>query len=247
MAKTGPEDGAPQPAGAMLADHSGALSLALGVVAALYARERSGRGQTVDASIFGTLLALQAFEFGYASISGVETPRAGRGHQFLRGAWGAFRTRDGWLCLAGVDDKRWPAFCRILGIEHLRADPSLEASAGRNYAGDKLRDVLDQAFPARDTADWLERLSAADVLVGPVLAYTDIARLEQARTNGYVTQIDQPEVGPVRMVGNPLQLGATPVETTRPAPELGQHTEEVLLELGFDWDAIGKLRETGAI
>ena len=247
MAKTGPEEGAPQPAGAMLADHSGALSLALGVVAALYARERSGRGQTVDASIFGTLLALQAFEFGYASISGVETPRAGRGHQFLRGAWGAFRTRDGWLCLAGVDDKRWPAFCRILGIEHLRADPSLEASAGRNYAGDKLRDVLDQAFPARDTADWLERLSAADVLVGPVLAYTDIARLEQARTNGYVTQIEQPEVGTVHMVGNPLQLGATPVETTRPAPELGQHTEEVLLELGFDWDAIGKLRDTGAI
>jgi len=247
MAKTGPEDGAPQPAGAMVADHSGALSLALGVVAALYARERSGRGQTVDASIFGTLLALQAFEFGFASISGVETPRAGRGHQFLRGAWGAFRTRDGWLCLAGVDDKRWPEFCRILGIEQLRADPELELSASRNYAGDKLRDALDRAFPARDTSDWLEQLARADVLVGPVLAYTDLTRLEQARANGYVTEIDQPEIGPVRMVGNPLQLGETPVETTRPAPELGQHTEEVLLEYGFDWDAIAALRGTGAI
>lgn len=247
MAKTGPEDGAPQPAGAMIADHSGALSLALGVVAALYSRERSGRGQTVDASIFGTLLALQAFEFGYASLSGGETRRAGRGHQFLRGAWGAFRTRDGWLCLAGVDDKRWPEFCRIVGIDHLRDDPELALSASRNYAGDKLRDALDQVFPRRSTSEWLDDLSRADVLVGPVLAYTDIARLEQARTNGYVTEIEQPEVGRVRMVGNPLQLGATPVDATRPAPELGQHTEEVLLELGFDWDSIAALRDKGAI
>jgi crotonobetainyl-CoA:carnitine CoA-transferase CaiB-like acyl-CoA transferase len=247
MAKTGPEDGAPQPAGALIGDHSGALSLALGVLAALYAREKSGRGQTVDASIFGTVLALQAFEFGYTSVSGVETPRAGRGHQFLRGAWGAFRTRDGWLCLAGVDDKRWPAFCRILGIEALRADPKLETSATRNYAGDRLRDALDAAFPARTSAEWLELLAEADVLAGPVLAYADLVDHEQALTNGYVTEIDQPEIGRVKMVGNPVQLGDTPLDTTRPAPELGQHTEEVLLEAGLDWDEIAALREAGAI
>jgi crotonobetainyl-CoA:carnitine CoA-transferase CaiB-like acyl-CoA transferase len=246
MAKTGPEDGAPQPAGVLVGDHTGGLSLALGVVAALFARERTGRGQTVDASIFGSVLALQAFEFGFTSLSGVETPRAGRGHQFLRGAWGAFRTRDGWICLAGVDDKRWPDFCRILGIEHLRADPKLEASASRNYAGDRLRDALDAAFPARTSAEWLELLSAADVLVGPVLGYADLVDLEQARANGYVTEIDQPEIGRVRMIGNPVQLGDTPVDATRPAPELGQHTEEVLLESGFDWDEIERLRKAQA-
>jgi crotonobetainyl-CoA:carnitine CoA-transferase CaiB-like acyl-CoA transferase len=246
MAKTGPEDGPPFPAGVLVGDHTGGLALALGVVSALYARERGGRGQTVDASIFGSVLALQAFEFGFASMGEIETPRAGRGHQFLRGAWGAFRTRDGWLCLAGVDDKRWPAFCRILGIEQLRADPQMEASASRNYAGDRLRDALDAAFPARTTAEWLDELSRADVLAGPVLGYRDLVDHEQARANGYVTEIDQPEVGRVRMVGNPLQLGATPLDTTRPAPELGQHTEEVLLEAGFDWDAIAALRAQGA-
>jgi crotonobetainyl-CoA:carnitine CoA-transferase CaiB-like acyl-CoA transferase len=246
MAKTGPEDGAPLPAGALIGDHSGGLSLALGVVAALFARERSGRGQTVDASIFGSVLALQAFEFSFASVSGVETARAGRGHQFLRGAWGAFRTRDGWLCLAGVDDKRWPAFCRILGIEHLRADPHLETSATRNYSGDRLRDALDAAFPARSSAEWLEALAEADVLAGPVLAYRDLVDHAQARANGYVTEIAQPEVGPLRMVGNPVQLGDTPLDTTRPAPELGQHTEEVLLESGFGWDEIERLRKAQA-
>jgi formyl-CoA transferase len=85
------------------------------------------------------------------------------------------------------------------------------------------------------------------VLAGPVLAYRDLVDLEQARTNGYVTEIDQPEVGRLRMVGNPLQLGATPLDTTRPAPELGQHTEEVLLEAGLDWDDLSALRAKGAI
>ena len=119
MAKTGPEGAPPTPCGALVADHSSAFTLVIGILAALLSRGRTGRGQKVDASIYGTVLALQPMEIAFASIAGREPERAGRGHQFLHGVWGAFRTRDGWICLAGVDDKRWPGFCAALEIEHL--------------------------------------------------------------------------------------------------------------------------------
>src|SRR5579883_1405223 len=134
MAKTGMPDDPPLPAGIMAADHSGAISLAAGILAALLARERTGQGQKVDVSIYGTLLAMQGFEINYTSLSGQEPGRAGRSHAFLQGVWGAFRTADGYLCLAGVDDGRWPRFCRILGIEHLEKAPGFD-NIGRNVHG----------------------------------------------------------------------------------------------------------------
>jgi len=245
MAKTGPEDGEPHAAGALVADHSGALTLLAGILAALFARERTGKGQRVDVSIYGTVLALQPMELNFTSLSGVETPRAGRGHQFLHGVWGAFPTQDGHICLAGVDDKRWPAFCEALGIQHLRDDPKHELVT-RNYHGQATSDVLDQIFPQRTTAEWMERLSAIDVLAAPVASYQQILASEQAALNGYLTEMNHPELGKIRIVGSPIGLSETPVTVSAPPPELGQNTEEVLLEAGFDWSEVEALRGNGA-
>jgi crotonobetainyl-CoA:carnitine CoA-transferase CaiB-like acyl-CoA transferase len=245
MAKTGPENGAPHPAGALVADHSGALSLLAGILAALFARERSGRGQRVDVSIYGTVMALQPMELNFTSISGIETPRAGRGHQFLHGVWGAFPTRDGFICLAGVDDKRWPAFCAALGIEHLRDDP-VHDNVTRNYHGTTISDVLDAEFPKRSTADWMERLTAIDVLAAPVASYQEVLASEQAAVNGYITEMDHPEIGKIRVVGSPIGLSETPVTPGGPPPELGQHTEEILLDAGYAWEEVETLRGNGA-
>jgi crotonobetainyl-CoA:carnitine CoA-transferase CaiB-like acyl-CoA transferase len=245
MAKTGPQDGEPHAAGALVADHSGALTLLAGILAALFARERTGRGQRVDVSIYGTVLALQPMELNFTSLSGVETPRAGRGHQFLHGVWGAFPTKDGHICLAGVDDKRWPAFCEALGLEHLRDDPKHEVVT-RNYHGWATADVLDQVFPQRTTAEWMERLTAIDVLAAPVASYQEILASEQAALNGYLTEMEHPELGKIRIVGSPIGLSETPVTVSTPPPELGQNTEEVLLEAGFEWDQIEALRRNGA-
>jgi crotonobetainyl-CoA:carnitine CoA-transferase CaiB-like acyl-CoA transferase len=245
MAKTGPQDGEPHAAGALVADHSGALTLLAGILAALFARERTGRGQRVDVSIYGTVLALQPMELNFTSLSGVETPRAGRGHQFLHGVWGAFPTKDGHICLAGVDDKRWPAFCEALGLEHLRDDPKHEVVT-RNYHGWATADVLDQVFPQRTTAEWMERLTAIDVLAAPVASYQEILASEQAALNGYLTEMEHPELGKIRIVGSPIGLSETPVTVSTPPPELGQNTEEVLLDAGFEWDQIEALRRNGA-
>jgi len=246
MAKNGPESEPPLPCGALVADHSGALTLFSGVLAALFARERSGRGQRVDASIYGTMLAMQPMEIDFTSISGVETRRAGRGHQFLHGVWGAFATRDGWICLAGVDDQRWPRFCAIVGLEHLVDDPEC-ANLARNFYGDKIERILDSAFSSRTTDEWMALLAEADILATPVCDYQDVLESEQALANGYLAWLDHPQAGRVKVVGNPITLSETPLEPPAPAPELGQHTEEVLLEIGYSWEEIAALREAGAV
>jgi len=245
MAKTGPDSGEPHAAGALVADHSGALTLLSGILAALFARERTGRGQRVDVSIYGTVLALQPMELNFSSLSGLETPRAGRGHQFLHGVWGAFATTDGHICLAGVDDKRWPSFCDAMGIAHLRDDPAHD-NVTRNYHGYATAKVLDEIFPTRTTADWMERLTAIDVLAAPVASYQEILASEQAAENGYLTHMQHPDLGRIKIVGSPIGLSETPVTVSGPPPELGANTEEILLDAGYSWEEVEALRGKGA-
>ncbi len=246
MAKNGFASEPPHPCGALVADHTGALTLMAGVLAALFVRERTGEGQRVDASIYGTMLALQPMEIDFTSISGKETRRAGRGHQFLQGVWGAFPTQDGWICLAGVDDKRWPRFCEIVGLDHLVNDPECD-NFSRNFYGAKIETILEEAFTAKTTAEWMTLLTAADILATPVQQYQDILDSEQAIANGYITWMDHPQMGRTKVVGNPIALSDTPLSPPAPAPELGQHTEEVLLEVGYSWQEIAALREKGVL
>jgi crotonobetainyl-CoA:carnitine CoA-transferase CaiB-like acyl-CoA transferase len=247
MAKTGLPSDPPLPCGILVADHCGGLSLANGVLAALLAREREGKAQRVDVSIYGTLIAMQGMEINYASITGVEPERAGRGHQFLHGVWGAFRTRDGHICIAGVDDKRWPDFCRILGIQHLQNDPEYGDNVVRNFHGEKIQKVLDQIFLNKTSAEWLKELNAADVLVTEVVDYLTVLKSEQAQANGYLLPLDHPVAGRVLVSGMPVSLnGEIPTQAEMP-PEHGQHTEEVLMELGYSWEDIGSFRDSGAV
>lgn len=179
MAKNGMLDDRPLPCGSLIADHSGAFMLMSGILAALYAREKTGKGQKVDACIYGTVIAMQPMEINFTSVSGVETRKAGRGHQFLQGVWGSFQTQDGWICLAGVDDKRWPDFCRVLGIEHIVSEPEYSDNVIRNFRGVKIEQLLDEVFPTKTTAEWMEILIGVDVLATPVQDYQDILNSEQ--------------------------------------------------------------------
>lgn len=245
MAINGMPDDPPLIAGTFVADNSGALCLAGAVLAALFARERTGEGQRVDSSIYGTMIAIQATEVNYASFTGLEPGRTGRGaNPLLQGVWGAFKTGDGYLCLAGVDDKRWSRFCRIMGIE----ENDLEFGvAVRHTHGEKLRATLDGIFPRKTTRQWLTELNEADILATEVSDYRTLLESQQARENGYLLEMEHPTAGRLLVNGSPVSVNGEIAQEAKPAPELGQHTEEVMLEVGYTWDEIAATREAGAI
>jgi len=242
MAHTGMDDQPPLPAGVVMADYAGAMMAAMGVLAALQARTRTGRGQKVDTSMYGVMLALQPWEVIQTSLTGRENRRAGRGHQFLNGAWGAFETSDGWLALAGIEDTRWPAFCEIIGRPDLVDDPDYDGDS-RNFAGRRIHDLLDAVFIENTTDYWLRKLLAADIFAGEVATYRDVLNSEQAIANNYIREVDHPEVGPFKMVGPPIALSETPFREAEPAPTLGGDADAILEELGYDLAAIAALKE----
>ena len=246
MAKTGQDPDPPMPAGTNIADYSGAHMLVTAVLAALVQRGRTGRGQRVDVSLYGTMIAHHNWELFQAGLVGRDPHRAGHAHPHMAGAWGGFRTKDGWLILSGVQDPVWPRFCDIIGRPDLAADPHWTGRT-RNIDGDAFRAVIADAFTGRTTAEWMALLGPADILATPAATYLDVLADEQAVANNYVRTVEHPEHGPLKLVGSPIAFGGAELREAADAPALGADTDGVLAELGFDPPAIAALRAGGAI
>lgn len=241
------EDGSfPSPVGAVIADHSAAQNLTSGILAALFARERTGRGQRVDVSLLGGQVWAQAWELTHYLLSGNLPGRANRGHPLLGGVWRVFPTADGHLALAGAGGSLWPGFCRAIGRPDLIADARFEAGAIPEAHRPALLDILMDLFPTRTTADWCERLKAEAQRFAPVQDYAQLARDPQVWANGYLVEIEHPQWGRIPAIGCPIRFSDTPARVDGLIPELGQHTESVLLEAGLTWDELIDLRARGA-
>jgi crotonobetainyl-CoA:carnitine CoA-transferase CaiB-like acyl-CoA transferase len=246
MAMTGEADGGPLPVGAAVADYMGAMNLALSVIAALYAREKTGRGQKVETSLFGSAIASQAWEL-QTYIMGRVKRRAGRGHGYLPTIWRTFQTKDGWAVIGGVGDDRWPAFCAAVGMPELEHDARFANGLVRIQNIQQLYPLLDDRFLSKTTAEWIPILEEHDMICAPVQDHEALLSDDQALANDYIIDIDHPLAGPMQAVGFPWKFSETPASAAPAAPELGQHTEEILLDLGYNWDEIGTLREAKTI
>lgn len=245
MLRSGPEDGPPTPTGAAIADQVGAMMLCSGILAAVVKRERTGEGEQVDVSLYGSQIALQSWEINTESFSGDTAPRAGLGHPLLtsRSVWRSYETADGWLVIGGATTDKFAALCDELGLNDL----------AERYPDDRSRaagmlDIhphLAKAIRAGTTDEWIARFRARDIFCGPVQTYGDILADPQARANGYIATMPHAAYGEALVVGCPIQFGGEPQTEVAPPPELGDSTERYLTELGYSWDEIESLREAG--
>lgn len=238
---------APVPAGAAIADHIGGLTLALGIVSALLCRERTGVGQRLETSLLGGMLAAQSWELTLHMMTGELPPRGGRGNPYLLFQWYTYRTADGWMAIGGIDPTRWPAFCRAIGRPELETDSRFDSAGKRIRERAALNALLDAHFSQRPTAEWVSRLEAADIFCAPVLDYAEITSHEQVYVNRYVVETEHPRAGRTRVIASPIQFAETPARCDRPEPQLGEHTQEVLVESGYTEDDIASLRAAGVI
>jgi crotonobetainyl-CoA:carnitine CoA-transferase CaiB-like acyl-CoA transferase len=244
-ANAAPGDADPVPVGPTIADQTGAFLLACGILMALFHRERTGRGQKVDVSLLGGMIALQGWHIAHYLLTGkmalMSSERTQRSPLFTY-----YRARDGWFTIAIIDPRQWPALCRIVGLPEIEEDPRFAETQDRNSHAEELIAILDERFAQRSRDEWLRILEAEEIPCGPVQAYPELVEDEQVRANEYVQEFEDPSLGPLRVPGPSIGLSETPGHI-RPAPNLGEDTEQVLEWLGYDWDEIGRLRENRTI
>lgn len=247
VSTTGVDGGDPTIVGSALADHGGAQNMITGILAALFHRERTGVGQKIDVSLVGSAIYAQASEMTVTGLTGRHVGRTNRAHTVIRGLVQMCRTSDdGWVELIGVTEQSWNAFAECIGREDLIDDPRFKTLFLTNENLATLREIVDEAFLTRTVADWEERLARFGQRYGIVRDYVHVVNDETNLVNGYVVDVEHPEYGQIKMIGNPIHMSETPPQPAIVAPELGQHTEEVLVEAGFSWEDIEALRADGA-
>jgi CoA:oxalate CoA-transferase len=247
ISTTGGNGNDPSPIGATVADHIAGQNLLAGVLAALYARERTGRGQLVETSLLGGQVWAQAGEYTRYLMSGQVSGPSARSHPMIPGIYGVFPTADGWIAIVGVVGNARDLFYRTIGRPDLieRFDTLLY------FEDDKaeLWPILDGVFATKPTAEWCGLLDAVGLRFAPVRTHDEVADDPGVRANGYITSVEgagAPD-SDAAVVRPPVRF-SDPVPTVRThVPELGQDTEEVLLEAGYSWDEIATLAADGAI
>ncbi len=228
-----------------IADEMGAICAAYGVVTALLVRERQGLGQEIDTSLLGGMLHLMGVHLSLKHFTGSEFDpfdRLQAGNPLLN----VYRAGDGkWLCLAmgSLADKYWPRLCQALSLGRIEHDRRFDSMPHREENRRELITVLDDAFSQRSRDAWLEDFKRWDLVATPVNSLSEVSTDPQALANEYIVDYDHPVVGPVKVQGHPVQFSATPSRVSSPAPELGQHTEEVLSAAGYSSEEIARFKE----
>jgi len=243
--RTGKDGEAPTPVASTIADHIASQNIVSGALAALVARGRTGRGQRVDVSLLGSQIWAQASEYSYYLMSGQLPGRANRSNPLIPGLYGIFPTSDGWIAIVGVTDR--PLFFGAIGHPELLDDVRFNAGLLTEAKKALLFAELDKVFAERTTSDWCAVLAPTGQRFAPVRNYAQVVDDPQTWINGYFANAVNDVGESVRVVGSPIGFSDTPTFVGAPAPELGQHTEEVLLEIGYSWDDIDRLRTAGAL
>lgn len=249
MSITGPEGGPPVRVGTSVGDIVAGLFTAIGVLAALQERERSGLGQMVDVAMLDSQIAILENAMVRYFVNGEVPKPIGTRHPLLT-PFQAFPTSDGYVVFTftGGPENIWPLFAAKIERFDIIDDPRFQTNELRTQHHDELEAIISEATRQRTTTEWVEEFSELGIPCGPLNTIDKVAADPQVNARNMIVPIKLPSTGEIRVSGSPIKLSRTPADVSRPAPELGQDTDTVLREfLGLDDEQRDQLRQQGAI
>jgi formyl-CoA transferase/CoA:oxalate CoA-transferase len=246
MGMTGEEGGPPVKVGVAIADICAGMFAAFAILVALRVRDRTGRGQWIDAAMLDGQIAWLTYQAGNYFATGENPRRLGSAHPSIV-PYQAFRTADGHINVAVGSEAIWERFCAALGREDLVADPRFRTNPDRVAHRDVLLPLLEATFAAQPTAYWRSVLDAAGVPNGPIYLLSELFADPQVLHRDLVVEMEHPTAGRIRQTGLPVRFSETPGAIRTPPPRLGEHTDAILRELGYDPRTIEQFKGEGVV
>ncbi|HUZ00116.1 MAG TPA: CoA transferase [Thermomicrobiaceae bacterium] len=246
MSVTGFPGSEPTRFGVPIADIAAGMFAAYAIVSALFHRERSGEGQYIDTSMLGGQLSLLTYQAGIYFATGEAPGQTGNAHPIVA-PYQTFRTADGYVNIASGNDVMFGRLCRAMGLERLLGDPRFGDNAGRITRLAELVAELESALTQYETVEVVRRLDAAAVPSGPINTVPQAFAEPQAEHYRMRQRVPHATLGTVDQVGFPYAMSGTPCEIRQAPPVLGEHTDQVLGELGYSSEQVAVLRDQGAV
>jgi len=246
MSVTGFPDGPPQRVGVAIADILGGFHAVEGILLALLVRHKTGLGQFVDVSLMDSIIAILTYQAGNFLATGDVPQRVGNRHPMIT-PYESFETSDGYVIFAVGNQRLWENFIKVLGREDLNEDSRFADMKARNQHPAELKEILEGITRGKKTDEWVKIMEDAGVSCGRIRTIDQVLSDPHVDVREMVLEIEHPKAGMIKLTGVPVKLSLTPGEVTAAPPTLGQHTDQILEEIGYSNVDIVNFREKGII